>query len=72
MSETGAKALDAKPFGEESVDKSNGDQDVAMATTVKDDGRPGNSAVYDGPRLPYEQEPNSNVSKAQLANVGRK
>lgn len=65
-------ALDEKPFGVESEDESNSDQGVALGTTIKDEGRPGGSTYYDGPKLPYEQEANSNVSSAQLANVGRK
>lgn len=65
-------ALDDKPFGEESQDKSTGDQDVAITPTVKDDGRPAGSSVYDGEKLPYEQEVHTSVSKSQLANVGRK
>jgi hypothetical protein len=64
--------LDSKVWGVEASDKSNGDQDVAMEPTVKDDGRPQGSSTYDGPKLPYEQEANGNVSNSQLANVGRK
>lgn len=65
-------AYDTKPYGVEAEDKSNGDEDVAMTPTLKDDGRPQGSTIYDGPKLPYEQEVNGNVSKSQLANVGRK
>jgi hypothetical protein len=65
-------ALDAKPFGVESEDQSNNDQGVAMKATVKDDGRPGGSGFYDGPKLPNEQSSNQNVSQSQLGNVGRK
>ena len=65
-------ALDKQPFGVEAEDKSEGDQGVAMATNIKDDGRPSGSSIYDGPTLPYEQKVNGNVSMAELANVGRK
>ena len=65
-------ALDDKPFGEEAEDQSNSDQGIAMKADAKYDGLPAGSSVYDGPKLPYEQELNGNVSKAQLANVGRK
>jgi hypothetical protein len=65
-------ALDTKQYGTEAEDQSNSDQGVAMGATVKDDGRPSGSTEYDGPKLPYEQEVNGNVSGAQLSNVGRK
>lgn len=65
-------ALDDKPFGVESGDQSLNDQGVANKPTDEFEGKDINSSTYNGPKLPYEQEVNGSVSKAQLANVGRK
>lgn len=62
-------ALDAKPFGEESEDKSTGDMDSAMKATVKYDGRPDGSTFYDGKA---GNTSHGNVSQRQFNNSGRK